>query len=179
MSKNLKTAVYVGAFVLAIAVIAAFVHPAAALPVAGLGTLLALTVPPTLSARNSGEQQLHFYRFRFTSANIPAMAAGVKICRLPARAFINSIALHVSTAFNSATTDTIQLGSTASGVDILAAGTSIHTAGYLAPTTPAGLGIVVATTGEQDVYLKYSQTGGAATAGDFTLIITYIPDSDQ
>jgi hypothetical protein len=178
MSKNLKTAVYVGAFVLAIAVIAAFVHPAAALPVAGLGTLLALTVPPTLSARNSGEQQLHFYRYRFTSANIPALTAGVKICRLPARAYIHSISVYVSTAFNSATTDTIQLGSTASGVDILAA-TTIHAGGYVAAAAAAGLGIVVATTGEQDVYAKYAQTGGAATAGDATLVITFFPDNDQ
>jgi hypothetical protein len=177
MSKNLKIAACV-AFVLAVAVIALTVGASAAVPAAGLG-LLALTVPPTFAARNSGEQQLHFMRYRITVGSVAALSAGVKIGRLPARAFINSIALHVNTAFNSATTDTIQLGTTASGVDILAAGTSIHAAGYLAPATPAGLGIVVATAGEQDIYLKYSQTGGAATAGDATLVISFFPDNDQ
>lgn len=171
MSNNLKIAAFLG--VLTLAVIAAFVLG----PAAGLG-LLALTIPPSLPARNSGEQQLHYFRYRFGVNNVPALSAGVKIGRLPSRAFINSIALHKSTAFNSATTDTIQLGSTAAGVDILAA-TTLQGAGYAALTSAAGLGIVVGTAGEQDIYAKYAQSGGAASAGDVTLVISYFPDNDQ
>jgi hypothetical protein len=177
MSRNIKLAIG-AAFVLTIGLLALTVGASAAVPVAGLG-FLALTVPPTLSARNSGEQQINFFRYRFTVANVPALTAGVKIGRLPSRAFITSIALHKSTAFNSVTTDTIQLGSTASGVDILAATDIKSAAGYAALTAAAGLGIVVGTTGEQDIYAKYASTGGAASAGDVTLVIAFIPDSDQ
>jgi len=178
MSRNIKLALG-AAFVLTIGFLALTVGAAVAAPAAGLGLLLALTIPPSIAARNSGEQQLHYFRYRFTVANVPALSAGLKIARLPSRAFINSISVYVSTAFNSVTTDSIQLGSTASGVDILAAGTSIHAGGYTALTSAAGLGIVVGTTGEQDVYLKYASTGGAASAGDATLVITYFPDNDQ
>jgi hypothetical protein len=171
MSKNLKTAVYVGAFVLAIVVIAAF-GASAAIPVAGLG-FLALVVPPALPARNSGEQQQHFFRVRLGINNVAAMSAGVKIGRLPARAIITAVAVHVNTAFNSVTTDTIVLGSTNGGTDI-AASQSLHAAGFA-----AGTAVGMASTSEVDIWLKYASTGGAASAGDATLILSYIPDNDQ
>jgi len=177
MSRNIKLALG-AAFVLTIGFLALTVGAAVAAPAAGLGLLLALTIPPSIAARNSGEQQLHYFRYRFTVANVSALSAGLKIARLPSRAFINSISTYTSTAFNSVTTDTIQLGSTASGVDILVA-TTLRTAGYAAATAAAGLGIVVATAGEQDIYAKYVSTGGAASAGDVTIVITYFPDNDQ
>lgn len=142
------------------------------------GAILALTIPPSFPGRNSGEQQLHFYRKRFTITDVPALTAGLKIGRLPSRAFIHSVKLHKTTAFNSATTDTIQIGTTAAGVDVLAA-TTIQGTGYVDLTAAAGLGVVVGLTGEADIFLKYAQTGAVATAGDVTLIIAFLPDNDQ
>jgi len=173
MSKSLKTAVYVGAFVLAIVVIAATVTGSVAAPIAGLGALIALTVPPAFAARNSGEQQQHFYRIRLTTNMIAALAAGTKIGRLPARAIITGAAVHKNTPFNSVTSDNIQLGSTNGGTDILAA-TSLQGAGY---ATGTAVGMV--SVNEVDIWAKYTQSGAAASAGDATLVITYIPDNDQ
>src|SRR5262249_13531792 len=130
-----------------------------------------------VAARNSGEQQLHFFRVRLTVANLAALTAGVKIGRLPSRAFIHSISMHKSVAWN-ATTDTIQLGSTNGAVDILAA-TSIQDAGFSATTAAAGRGMVVGAAGEQDIWAKYAGTGGPPTTGDTTLVIAFIPDNDQ
>lgn len=175
-----KTRVYIGAAVLLSLAVTAYAFgylgPAALSGVSGLA--LALTVPPTFPARNTGEQQLHFFRFRFQFGQITALAAGQKIGRLPARSFIHSIKFYKATAFNSATTDTLQLGTTAAGVDILAA-TSIAAAGYADLTAAAGLGIVVGTAAEVDIFAKYAQTGAAATVGDMTIVIAYIPDIDQ
>jgi hypothetical protein len=83
------------------------------------------------------------------------------------------VAVHVNTAFNSVTTDTIVLGSTNGGTDI-AASQSLHAAGFA-----AGTAVGMASTSEVDIWLKYASTGGAASAGDATLILSYIPDNDQ
>jgi len=176
MTNKTKYAVCVGTLAFAVALIAAFsISPAVG---AGLG-LLALVVPPAVAARNSGEQQLHFFRVRMQFNNLSALTAGVKIGRLPARAFIAGVSIHTVTSFNAGTTATIALGTTQGGVDILAA-TDIKTVGASNVAVPfAGSGLAVTGAGEVDIWAKFAQTGGAATTGDSTIVITFIPDNDQ
>lgn len=145
----------------------------------GLGGIMALTVPPSFAARGDTDQRIHVIRFRFQQAvNLASFAAGRKLCRLPARAFLHSVMLHKSVAFNSATTDTIQLGITQTGAEILAA-TDIKTAaGFVNATAAAGLGLVVTGTGEVDLWARYLQSGAVATAGDVTVVITYALDDN-
>lgn len=143
------------------------------------GVMQALVVPAAYPGRNSGEQQIHFFRKRFTVADVPALTAGLKIGRLPANTFLHSIMWNKTVAFNSATTDTLAIGSTNAGVDFLAA-TTLQGAGYVNHTAAAGLGLVAATiAGEADIWLKYAQTGAVATAGDVTLVLAFIPNNDQ
>src|SRR5215472_16561144 len=177
MSNKLKTAVaglaLIGAFVAIIAI------TYGVLPAVAIGSMLALTVPPAYAARNSGEQQQHFFRYRMTIANLTALTAGIKIGRLPSRAYLNTIQLHVVTSFNAVTTATIKLGTTQGGADILAA-TDIKTAGASAVAVPfAGSGLAVTGSGEVDVWAQFAQTGGAPSAGDATIVIGYTPDNDQ
>lgn len=143
----------------------------------GTGTLLALTIPPTFPARNSGEQNVFYFRKRFTFADSSAMQAGLKIGRLPSRSFIHSIKLYKAVAFNSATSDNLTIGTTAAGNDILAA-TVLTGTGYVDATAAAGLGIVVGTAAEQDFFMKWVAVGAAATTGDVTVVITFLPDND-
>jgi hypothetical protein len=135
------------------------------------------TFPPTLPARNAGEQQIHCFRTRFQVANVPAFAPGIKIGRLPARSFLSRVQIYKAAAFNSATTDTIQLGSTQTGVDLLGATDVKTAAGYVDLTAAAGLGIVQPL--ETDLWMRYLQSGAAATLGDVTVLISYFPDNDQ
>ena len=179
MTRNTKIAVYVGAFACAVAFVTAAAFGLIPAMAAGAGSLLALTIPPTLTSRNSGEQQLHFFRYRLQFASLSALTAGVKIGRLPARAFIHGVSIHTVTSFNAGTTATIALGSTSGGADILAA-TDIKAAGASSVAVPfAGSGLAVTGSGEVDLWAKFAQTGGAATTGDATLVLTYIPDNDQ
>lgn len=178
MSKNLKTAVagfaLAGLFVATVAVLYG------AMPAAAIGGMLALTIPPALSSRNSGEQQLHCFRFRAQASNLSALTAGLKIGRLPARAFIHGIQIHTVTAFNGVTTDTLSLGTTAATGTEICAAQSVHAAAAAAVAVPfAGSGLAVTASGEVDLYVKYANTGGVATAGDATIVITYFPDNDQ
>lgn len=144
------------------------------------GLVTALTLPATFPARNSGEQNTHFFRKRVQFADIAALTAGLKIGRLPSKAFITGVEFYTTaTPFNSATTDTISVGTTAATGTEICAATTVHTAStYARVASPAGAGLAVTGSGEVDVFLKYAQSGAVATAGDATVVIHYIPDND-
>jgi hypothetical protein len=133
---------------------------------------------PAGSARDLGSQVVQYIRKRIQVTD-PGLLAGYKIGRLPARAYILIIDVQVVAAFNSTSTDTIQLGTTAAGVDILAA-TSTHATGFTHATTAAGLGLAVTGTvgTDVDIYARWVSGGGTPNAGDVTVIIAFITDHD-
>jgi hypothetical protein len=131
------------------------------------------------SARDVGLPCIQYFRKRvqFTDAGL---AAGYKIGRLPARSYIIVVDWHVVTAFNSTTSDTVQLGSTQSGTDIVAP-TTVHAGGITHHTAAAGLGVAATPSFTQDVdiWLKWVPGAvGTATAGEVVVIVAYIPDRD-
>ena len=133
-------------------------------------------------ARNDGSQNIHFIRKRVQFSDpIFNAGTGIKIGRLPARAFIMQISYQVPTAFNSTTSDTLQLGTTASGVDILAATTVHSIVAFTNATAAAGLGLAVtgSATADVDVFAKLTPgTPSTATTGDATVVIEFAPDND-
>ncbi len=145
-----------------------------------------MPVPATSgSPRNDNSQKPHFIRKRiqFTDAafgGVPTAApGGAKIGRIPARTFIQQVAIHKVTAFNSGTSDNIALGTTATAADILAS-TAVTATGFVNLSAAAGLGLAV--TAETDVFLRWLASGGstqAATAGDVTVLIVFSPDNDN
>jgi hypothetical protein len=118
--------------------------------------------------------------------NDPSIANGVWAFTLPANAYILAVDLAVTTAFNATSTNTLQIGTTAAGTDLLAA-TSITSTGVTHATTAAGLGTVVtgntakqtAINGAVPVYFKYVQTGTAATTGVVTVVMTFAKNNDK
>jgi len=127
-------------------------------------------------ARNLGFQIVHFIRRRVQVTDA-GLLSGYRIGTIPNRSFIQAVAIHKVTAFNSTATDTLQLGTTAAGVDVLAA-TDVHTTGYVSLTSAAGLGLAVTTSGDIDIFVKWVSGGGSPNAGDVTVTLAYIPDND-
>jgi hypothetical protein len=164
----------------------------ALLGLVGFGSAaFALTNPPSFPARVLPWQtSVHFRKtVNFNDANI---ATGVKFGALPQGAYITGIRCYVTTAFNAATTNNLAIGTTASGSDVLAAGTTAGTncvaatTGNQNLTAAAGLGMAVAapatptgSNGGFDLFVRYTQTGTAATAGQVTFVIDYIANDDQ
>lgn len=106
------------------------------------------------------------------SYNSTNIATGVFWFRLPARAQIVSCAANVEAALNAGTTNVFVAGYGASLNEIIAAGdVDESSATYQAVTTPLGLEF----TEEKDIYVKYTQTGTAATAGKVTVLLSYLP----
>jgi hypothetical protein len=150
----------------------------------------ALTSPPSFPARVLPLQTtVHFRKVvNFNDGNI---STGVKFGALPQGAYILGVRCYVSTAFNAGTTNSLAIGTTAAGSDILAAGTTAGTncvagtAGNQSMTSAAGLGLAVAagtptgSNGGFDLFVRYTQTGTAATAGAVTFVIDYIANDDN
>lgn len=128
------------------------------------------------SARDDGSQKTHFIRRRVQLTDV-GLASGVKIGRLPSRAFVKQLSWYKAAAFNSGTSDNATIGSTAGGNDILAS-TTITGTGFVNHTAAAGLGIAATASGEVDVFFKWAAVGTAATTGDLTVVLTYCPDND-
>lgn len=163
---------------------------AAAVAFVGGPLAFALTTPPSFSPRVLQTQTIVHFRktVNFNDANI---SAGVKIGALPQGAYIVGVRCYVTTVFNAATTNVLTIGTTATGTDILAGGVTAATncnpasTGNQTLSSAAGIGLAVAagtptgSNGGFDLFVRYTQTGTAATTGKVTYIIDYVADDDQ
>lgn len=91
--------------------------------------------------------------------------------RLPPNCFILSTSIQIRTAFNAGTTNVLTVG-TVSGTaaDIVTA--SDVNEGATGITRVAGVG-VLSKTAEKQIFVKYAQTGTAASAGEADIIVEY------
>ncbi len=131
---------------------------------------MALTTP-----RVYHTQQIHYLR-KTVNYNDAGIAGGVIMGTLPAGAQIVDIVVNVKTAFNAATTNNLLLGTSAAGNQIATTtDTAAGTAGFKRATTGGALTLAADT----DVFVAYTQTGTAASAGVATIVIAYAPDNDK
>lgn len=100
----------------------------------------------------------------------------VKVGTLPSGAQIIDATVRVTTAFNAATTNVLTVG-TASGsdADVVAASDVDETT---AGTTKVYRGCDLAFSADTPIYVKYAQTGTAATAGAALITITFVATSN-
>jgi hypothetical protein len=124
-----------------------------------------------------GLQAVHTFRktVNFNDTGI-GTADTVPIGVIPAGAFIIDVKVKIVTAFNAGTTNVLTAGSNAgSDNNIVAAGDVDETAtGTTSVSTGWGLAFAADTT----IYARYTQTGGAATTGQATFVISYVPNND-
>ena len=176
---------------------------AAAMSVALVGLLIApiapafaQAVPPgqrSFSPRSFSDQQVHYMRFaiNFNSCNLPATAGSCsfKVGTLPYNAFVVRGYWQTFVAFNSTTTDTFGIGTVVPGVNLVAAGVSVHAITPGAPLTIVAANLGVAATGNGiaqsgtlggfDVFVTLTYTGASpATAGTAMAVLEYFAPND-
>lgn len=120
-------------------------------------------------ARLLHTQQVHYFRKR-VNYNDAGIGTGVVFGTMPAGGMIVTQNVRVSTAFNAATTNALNVGTTAGGTQLF---TDAATAGARSPTI-ANLTFAADT----DLYVQYAQTGTAATAGVADIVIGFAPNND-
>jgi hypothetical protein len=107
----------------------------------------------------------------------PPTSAGVPIGALEAGSIPLAAHVYIETAFNAATTNVLDVGTSGTPAGAIPSATVIAgTIGYKTSSTGALAGIPLAT--DQVIYAKYSQTGTAATTGKAVISITFLPKRD-
>jgi hypothetical protein len=116
-------------------------------------------------------QNLVHYLRKEVNYNDPGIASGVVIGRLPANAQVTQALVRVRTGFNAGTTNVLTVGTNASSYDnILGTGDIAEGA---AGNNAAPLANLQEALIETDVFVKYTQTGTAATQGKAVIHIAY------
>jgi hypothetical protein len=130
-------------------------------------------MPGPAPARIFSSNTIHALRGRinFNSGNA---AAGIQIGTVPAGSFVGQVTAHIITAFNAVTTNVLSVGTaaapegfaTAAGIAAGVAGIKTALFGTLSGDT---------LTVDTPVVVRYSQTGGAATAGAAQILMEFYP----
>jgi hypothetical protein len=116
-------------------------------------------------------QNLVHYLRKEVNYNDPGIAAGVVIGRLPANAQVTQALARVRAAFNAGTTNVLTVGTNASSYDNILGTADI--AEGAAGNNAAPLANLQEVLSEADVFVKYTQTGAAATQGKAIIHIAY------
>jgi hypothetical protein len=116
-------------------------------------------------------QNLVHYLRKEVNYNDPGIASGVVIGRLPANAQITQALARVRTTFNAGTTNVLTVGTNATNYDNIF-GTADIAEGS-AGNNAAPLANLQDVQTEADVFVKYTQTGTAASQGKAVIHIAY------
>lgn len=123
-------------------------------------------------------QLVHYLR-KLVNWNDTGIATGVKMGTLPSGAIVIGTDVSVVTAFNAVTTNVLSAGSAATLTELAASATvAAGTAGLkqnIAPNASPYIGPIAT---DLDVFVAYTQTGTAATAGQAVIIVKFVLNND-
>ena len=122
------------------------------------------------------QQMVHYIR-KTVNFNDTGIGTSVYAGTLPNGAQIIDAVTNVETAFNAGSTNVLTAGITGAGY------TDIIGSADVTEATPGGYRAAILTAGtkmaaDSDVFVRYTQTGGAATTGKATIVITYAVNND-
>ena len=119
---------------------------------------------------------VHFLR-KVVSFDTADIATGVPMnAKLPNGAIVLFTTVNIDTVFNAVSTNVLTVGTVSTAYNnLIAAGDVDETT--LGATTLTSKALKVAA--DTDVYIKYTQTGTAATTGAATVVVAYVPQSES
>lgn len=103
-------------------------------------------------------------------------AATVSVGTLPEGCLVLETIVRVRTAFNAATTNVIIVGTAADDDEFIEA-TDVDESALDTTFSDRSAGIVL--TADTEVFVQYTQTGTAATAGVADIVVLYIPEIEE
>jgi hypothetical protein len=121
--------------------------------------------------------QMPYFRatVAFNTVNI-GTAGKVPLGTLPEGAIVTGMLVKVTTAFNAATTNVLTVG-TAADDDAIIGAADVDETTIATTLTFAGVGYKASAV--TPLFIKYTQTGTAATAGEADIILWFCPDNDR
>lgn len=130
-----------------------------------------------VAPRSNVTQQEHYFRAAVSfDTPLIATAGKVPLGTLPAGAIVTGMLVKIVTAFNAATTNVLTVGTAADASAVLGA-TDIDELEVDITQAFAAYGYNPTT--DTPLFIKYEQTGTAATAGSAIVILFFVPDNDR
>lgn len=125
------------------------------------------------AARKNYQRDVGYIARNF-SFNFPGIgsAANIAVGTLPAGCLVTQVYVRIKTAFNASTTNVLTVGTTADGDHFVEAGDVDETSTGL---TVLDRNIGEVYTADTPVWVQYTQSGDAATAGEADVVMTYVP----
>jgi hypothetical protein len=129
------------------------------------------------TGNNAVVHQLHtaVIRRRSIAFNTANIGTGLSMGYVPAGAIITAVTVLIETVFNAGTTNVLVVGTSGNDDAYLAAGDVDETA--LGLTRYSGKAAKLAS--DTEVFVKYTQSGTAATTGAATVLVEYVLDNDN
>src|SRR3972149_4339429 len=130
-----------------------------------------------VAPRSLHTQQLNYLRAA-VAYNTPEIGTSGKVPlgTLPSGAIVSGMLVKVSTAFNAATTNVLTVGTLADASAVLDA-TDINELEVDTTVTFGAYGYKVSV--DTALFIKYTQTGTAATAGAAAILLFFFPGDDR
>jgi hypothetical protein len=128
----------------------------------------------TTPARQYHTQQTHYLRKSITFSNL---GTTVDVGVVPAGAIIIDAGVIVTTAFNSGTTDVLDIG-TSADTDGFATDLDLRTAGRIVADEMATSNDLGPFATDTTIKAELAATGTAASAGAGEIYVAFIPDND-
>ncbi len=130
-----------------------------------------------VAPRKNVTHQVNYFRAAVNFDTYQVDTAGkVPLGTLPAGAIVLSCIVKIVTPFNAATTNVLTIGTASDASAVLAAGDIDETT---AATTLAGAATGYRPTVDTPLFIKYAQTGTAASAGAAIVVMTFAPNNDR
>ena len=131
----------------------------------------------TVAPRSPHTQQLPYFRRSVAFNTVEIGTAGkVPLGTLPSGAIVTGALVKVTEAFNAATTNVLTVG-TAADDDAIITATDVDETDVDTTVTFAAYGYYVSV--DTPLFIKYTQTGTAATTGAVTVILFFVPNNDR
>lgn len=127
-----------------------------------------------IPARNDGSQNIHYLRKRVSY--LDGATAVVQVGTVPTGAIVLRGGVVVTTAFNAATTNILDIGTVADD-DGFATDLAMGTIGVIVADEMATSNDMGPMTADTSIIATHSQTGTAATAGEGYVWIEYMPNA--
>lgn len=135
-----------------------------------MATNTAAVLPPD---RRDPRQVLNTLK-KTVNFNDAGISSGLAFANsLPLGAFITGTWVAIVTAFNAVTTNVLTVGTNSTTYNNLVAAADVDEATIATTQVLRGIGPTIAASAAITPYVKYTQTGTAATAGQAVVLITY------
>jgi hypothetical protein len=130
-----------------------------------------------VAPRKNVTHQENYFRAAVNFDTYQVDTAGkVPLGTLPAGAIVTNCIIKIVTAFNAATTNVLSIGTASDASAVLGAADVDET---VAGTTMAAAAVGYMPSVDTPLFIKYAQTGTAASAGRAVVVMTFAPNNDR